>query len=89
MYSKCTGTKKALCVRLVSASIDITKLPTYRRQIGINYRGQANQLYGCVNDARNVQNFLIRALYPRLRSRRLADMPTAQVMGIGRATQCF
>ncbi|KAL1939251.1 hypothetical protein VTO73DRAFT_10054 [Trametes versicolor] len=44
MYSKCTGTKKALC-------------------IGINYRGQANQLYGCVNDARNVQNFLIRHGY--------------------------
>ncbi|OBZ78001.1 Metacaspase-1 [Grifola frondosa] len=27
--------------------------------IGINYRGQANELYGCVNDARNVQRFLM------------------------------
>ncbi|OSC98894.1 hypothetical protein PYCCODRAFT_1438875 [Trametes coccinea BRFM310] len=27
--------------------------------IGINYRGQPNQLHGCVNDARNVQNFLM------------------------------
>ncbi|OCH91748.1 hypothetical protein OBBRIDRAFT_791973 [Obba rivulosa] len=27
--------------------------------IGINYYGQPNQLHGCVNDARNVRNFLI------------------------------
>ncbi|PPQ81149.1 hypothetical protein CVT25_015201 [Psilocybe cyanescens] len=27
--------------------------------IGINYRGQANELRGCVNDAKNVRNFLI------------------------------
>ncbi|KAI8973088.1 caspase domain-containing protein [Trametes punicea] len=31
--------------------------------IGINYRGQPNQLYGCINDARNVQAFLMRHGY--------------------------
>lgn len=88
MYSKCTGTKKALCVRLnFTANNDITKLPTYCLQIGINYRGQANQLYGCVNDARNVQNFLIRALYLHLRSRCLADTLGAQATGTGHATR--
>lgn len=90
MYSKCTGAKKALCVRLVSTSSNgVMKLLTYRPQIGINYRGQANQLYGCVNDARNVQNFLIRALYLRLCSRRLADVPNPQATATGHATQYF
>ncbi|KAH9487448.1 Metacaspase-1B [Psilocybe cubensis] len=28
--------------------------------IGINYRGQPNELRGCINDAKNVRNFLIR-----------------------------
>ncbi|KDR69952.1 hypothetical protein GALMADRAFT_214755 [Galerina marginata CBS 339.88] len=31
--------------------------------IGINYRGQANELRGCVNDAKNVRNFLIQRGY--------------------------
>ncbi|KAF8875085.1 peptidase C14 [Gymnopilus junonius] len=31
--------------------------------IGINYRGQANELRGCINDAKNVRNFLIRHGY--------------------------
>ncbi|KAI0666481.1 caspase domain-containing protein [Trametes maxima] len=31
--------------------------------IGINYRGQPNELHGCVNDARNVMNFLMRRGY--------------------------
>jgi metacaspase-1 len=29
--------------------------------IGVNYRGQPNELRGCVNDAKNVKNFLVRA----------------------------
>lgn len=29
--------------------------------IGINYRGQPNELRGCINDAKNVKNFLVRA----------------------------
>lgn len=29
-------------------------------QIGINYRGQPNELRGCINDARGVKDFLIR-----------------------------
>lgn len=28
--------------------------------IGINYKGQHNELHGCINDARNVQRFLIK-----------------------------
>ncbi|KAI0643988.1 caspase domain-containing protein [Trametes meyenii] len=31
--------------------------------IGINYRGQPNELHGCVNDAKNVTNFLMRRGY--------------------------
>jgi hypothetical protein len=27
-------------------------------QIGINYFGQASELRGCINDARNIQRFL-------------------------------
>ncbi|KAH9913686.1 caspase domain-containing protein [Epithele typhae] len=41
-YSKCTGHRKALCAR----------------HIGINYKGQENELLGCVNDAKNVRRFL-------------------------------
>jgi hypothetical protein len=36
-------------------------------QIGINYTGQRRELRGCVNDAKNVRNFLISefsAFYP-------------------------
>jgi hypothetical protein len=35
-------------------------VPFWEFQIGINYRGQHNELRGCVNDARNVRRFLIR-----------------------------
>lgn len=42
-------------------------------QIGINYRGQPNQLFGCVNDARNVQRFLISEALIRL-YRRFASL---------------
>ncbi|KAI0037128.1 peptidase C14, caspase domain-containing protein [Vararia minispora EC-137] len=38
-YSRCTGTKKAVC-------------------IGINYAGTAEELQGCVNDAKNMYYFL-------------------------------
>ncbi|KAM5543969.1 hypothetical protein V8D89_002586 [Ganoderma adspersum] len=31
--------------------------------IGINYKGMPNELYGCINDARNVQRFLLRNGY--------------------------
>lgn len=31
--------------------------------IGINYRGQENELRGCINDAKNVRNFLMRNNY--------------------------
>lgn len=31
--------------------------------IGINYKGMPNELYGCINDARNVQRFLLRHGY--------------------------
>ena len=34
---------------------------TYIFQIGINYKGQENELFGCVNDAKNVHRFLRRA----------------------------
>lgn len=40
-YSRCTGTKKAVC-------------------IGINYKGSKKELNGCVNDAHNIRNFLIK-----------------------------
>ncbi|KAI0746263.1 caspase domain-containing protein [Daedaleopsis nitida] len=33
--------------------------------IGINYKGQPNELFGCVNDARNVRNFLRRRGYSK------------------------
>ena len=32
-------------------------------QIGINYKGQPNELYGCINDAKNVVKFLRRRGY--------------------------
>lgn len=35
-------------------------VPVWEIQIGINYRGQHNELRGCVNDARSVRRFLIR-----------------------------
>ncbi|KAI0635346.1 caspase domain-containing protein [Trametes polyzona] len=41
--------------------------------IGINYRGQQNQLFGCVNDARNVKNFLMRHGYKERHIRLLTD----------------
>ncbi|KAI0653869.1 caspase domain-containing protein, partial [Cubamyces menziesii] len=41
--------------------------------IGINYRGQANELHGCVNDARNVQGFLMRHGYKAKNIRVLTD----------------
>jgi len=31
--------------------------------IGINYKGQSNELHGCVNDAKNVKRFLISMLH--------------------------
>jgi hypothetical protein len=30
-----------------------------RMQVGINYTGQKNELQGCVNDARNIYQFLM------------------------------
>jgi len=32
-------------------------------QVGINYTGTAMELNGCVNDARNVRNFLMSGFY--------------------------
>lgn len=32
-------------------------------QIGINYRGQENELRGCINDAKRVREFLISEIY--------------------------
>ncbi len=80
--------ESAVCRSHFHPARDVTQcLTSYCPQIGINYRGQPNQLYGCVNDARNVQNFLIRALYLRPYERRLADTLYAQATGTGRATQ--
>jgi hypothetical protein len=55
-YSQCNGKKKALCVS--STSPIRTPFMPVAHQIGINYFGQASELRGCINDARNIQRFL-------------------------------
>jgi hypothetical protein len=58
-YSACTGRRRALCVRRAVDS-DGREGADGVAQIGINYAGTPNALLGCVNDARNVRNHLLR-----------------------------
>jgi hypothetical protein len=59
-YSKCTGRKKALCVsHRYPHAIYAIITEKFRHKIGINYRGQSNELRGCINDARHMRDFLI------------------------------
>ncbi|PIL24114.1 hypothetical protein GSI_13866 [Ganoderma sinense ZZ0214-1] len=44
--------------------------------IGINYKGMPNELYGCINDARNVQRFLLRNGYKHDDIKMLTDDAT-------------
>lgn len=55
-HSRCTGKRKAICVRALP---DAFELRLMRTQVGINYTGQKNELQGCVNDARNMYQFLM------------------------------
>lgn len=59
-YSQCTGKKKALCVSALSSQLlSATYWWSIISQIGINYIGQSAELQGCINDARNIQNFIM------------------------------
>ena len=56
--SRCTGQRKALCVSNTYV-LHFTRSANHcYLKIGINYKGQQNELLGCVNDAKNVQRFL-------------------------------
>jgi len=56
-YSQCTGARKALLVSFpYSISVGCSMADP---KIGINYVGQSGELRGCINDAHNVQKFLI------------------------------
>lgn len=58
-YSQCNGRKRALCVCDPSAPVtSMCSSNASRPQIGINYFGQSAELKGCINDARNVSQFL-------------------------------
>jgi hypothetical protein len=61
-YSKCTGRRRALCVCLHSFFFFASWSDCYLK-IGINYRGQENELRGCINDAKNVRRFLMKNNY--------------------------
>jgi hypothetical protein len=63
--SACTGRRRGLCVRSRPlCDVDKDGGLTRRAQIGINYAGTQNALMGCVNDARNMREFLMRASCP-------------------------
>lgn len=50
--------------------------------IGINYIGTQNELRGCINDAHNVYNFLLRSGYPAENIVLLSDDQTTNPRGI-------
>ena len=62
MHGKEEGALRT-CLRYVIQESKLTGLElAIAVQIGINYKGLPNELYGCINDARNVERFLLRAL---------------------------
>ena len=66
-YSQCTQKKKALCVRNCHESgtypVVLEELMAVA-QIGINYTGTGTEpLHGCVDDAKNIRQFLIGQWY--------------------------
>ena len=45
---------------------NLTSTNAVSAQIGINYTGTAEGLGGCVNDAKNVREFLMSRFYPHI-----------------------
>ena len=56
-YSQCNGRKKGL---FVSPSTNHLAPMSFCPQVGINYFKQDGELQGCINDVKNITNFLVR-----------------------------
>ena len=60
--SKCTGRKRAVCVRQFHLVFKFSfRFSLTIQKIGINYVGQRKELRGCFNDAKSMREFLIRS----------------------------
>jgi len=52
-----------MCIIALTLTPNLTLIIAASVQVGINYTGTAKELNGCVNDAKNVRNFLMSRFY--------------------------